>query len=66
VDVIAQGIVEAHEQMDIRLPLVIRLAGTNVDEGKRILAESEIKFVEATDFYDAARKAVEAAEGGSK
>ena len=66
VDVIAQGVVEAHKQMDIRLPLVIRLAGTNVDEGKRILAESGIKFIEATDFYDAARKAVEAAEGGSK
>jgi succinyl-CoA synthetase beta subunit len=66
VDVIAQGIAEAHKQMDIRLPLVIRLAGTNVDEGKRILAESEIRFVEATDFYDAAHKAVEAAEGVSK
>jgi len=58
VDVIAQGIVEAHKQMDIRLPMVIRLAGTNVDEGKRILAESRIDFIEATDFYDAAHKAV--------
>jgi succinyl-CoA synthetase beta subunit len=66
VDVIAQGIVEAHKQMDIRLPLVVRLAGTNVDEGKRILAESGIKFIEATDFYDAARKAVAATKGGSK
>lgn len=64
VDVIAQGIVEAHKQMDIRLPLVVRLAGTNVDEGKRILAESEVKYTEASDFYDAARKAVEAAKGG--
>jgi succinyl-CoA synthetase beta subunit len=63
VDVIAQGIVEAHKQMDIRLPLVVRLAGTNVDEGKRILAQSEVKFIEATDFYDAARKAVAAAKG---
>ncbi len=63
VDVIAQGIVEAHQQMDIRLPLVIRLAGTNVDEGKTILAESGIKFIEATNFYDAARKAVAAAGG---
>lgn len=60
VDVIAQGIVEAHKQMDVRLPLIIRLAGTNVEEGKRILAESGIKYTEATDFYDAARKAVEA------
>ena len=63
VDVIAQGIVEAHKQMDIQLPLVIRLAGTNVDEGKRILAESKIGFIEAADFYDAARKAVAAAKG---
>jgi succinyl-CoA synthetase beta subunit len=49
--------------MDIRLPLVVRLAGTNVDEGKRILAQSEVKFIEATDFNDAARKAVAAAKG---
>lgn len=63
VDVIAQGIVEAHKQMDVRLPLVIRLAGTNIDEGKRILAESKIDFIEAADFHDAARKAVAAAKG---
>jgi len=63
VDVIAQGIVEAHQQMDIRLPLVVRLAGTNVDEGKHILAESKIKFIKAENFPDAARKAVAAARG---
>ena len=63
VDTIAHGIVEAHKHMDINLPLVIRLAGTNADKGKGILAESGISFIEATDFYDAARKAVEAAKG---
>jgi succinyl-CoA synthetase beta subunit len=63
VDIIAQGIVEAHQQIDIHLPLVVRLAGTNVDEGKCILAESGVKFIEATDFYDAAHKAVQAAKG---
>ena len=63
VDVIAQGIVEAHKQMEVRLPLVVRLAGTNVDEGRRILAESELSFIEATDFSDAAHKAVAAAKG---
>jgi succinyl-CoA synthetase beta subunit len=63
VDTIAQGIVEANQQMDIKLPLVVRLAGTNVAEGKRILAESKLKFTEANDFYDAARKAVAAAKG---
>jgi succinyl-CoA synthetase beta subunit len=66
VDVIAQGIVEAHQQMDIHLPLVVRLAGTNVNEGERILADSKIDFIEANDFYDAARKAVAAAKGGKK
>lgn len=60
-DVIAQGVVEAKKQVDIRVPLVIRLAGTNVDEGKRVLRESGIEFTEAVDFYDAARKAVSAA-----
>jgi len=64
VDVIAEGIVEAHKQMDIPVPVVIRLAGTNLEEGKRILAESGIKFIEALDFQDAARKAVAAAKGG--
>jgi len=66
VDVIAQGIVEAHRQMEINLPLVVRLAGTNVNEGKRILAQSGIKFIEAIDFYDAAHKAVQAARGNDK
>lgn len=59
-DVIAQGIVEAKRDVDIKVPLVIRLAGTNVEEGKRILKESGIEFIEAMDFYDAARKAVSA------
>ena len=63
VDIIAQGIVEAHQQIDIHLPLIVRLAGTNVEEGKRILSESGIKFIEATDFYDAAHKAVQATKG---
>ena len=66
VDVIAQGIVKAHRQMDIRLPLIVSLAGTNVDEAKRILAQSGIKYVETIDFYNAARKAVRAAKGNDK
>lgn len=61
-DVIAQGIVEASKQVDIKVPLVVRLAGTNVDEGKRILKDSGVKFIEALDFYDAAKKAVAAAQ----
>jgi succinyl-CoA synthetase beta subunit len=66
VDVIARGIVEAYQQMDIRFPVVIRLAGTNVEEGRRILAESGIGYVAAKDFYDGARKVVEAAKGVAK
>ena len=66
VDVIAKGIVEAYQQMNLRLPVVIRLAGTNVEEGQRILAESGISFIPAKDFYDGARKVVEAARGAVK
>jgi succinyl-CoA synthetase beta subunit len=66
VDVIAKGIVEAYQQMDIPFPVVIRLAGTNVEEGQRILAESGISFVPAKDFCDGARKVVEAAKGVKK
>lgn len=63
VDVIAKGIVEAYQQMNIPLPVVIRLAGTNLEEGQRILAESGIGFIRAKDFYDAANKVVKAAKG---
>jgi succinyl-CoA synthetase beta subunit len=66
VDVIAKGIVEAYQQMNIPFPVVIRLAGTNLEEGQSILAESGISFIQAEDFYDGARKAVEAAKGGTK
>jgi succinyl-CoA synthetase beta subunit len=63
VDVIAKGIVEAYQQMNIPFPVVIRLAGTNLEEGQRILAESGISFIRAKDFYDGACKVVEAAKG---
>ncbi len=61
VDIIAQGIVDAHKQMDVRIPVVARLAGTNVDEGDRILRDSELPVIRAADLGEAARKAVEAA-----
>jgi succinyl-CoA synthetase beta subunit len=66
VDVIARGIVEAYQKMNIPFPVVVRLAGTNLEEGQRILAESGISFIRAKDFYDGARKAVEAAKGAMK
>jgi succinyl-CoA synthetase beta subunit len=65
-DVIARGIVEAHQQMNISFPVVIRLAGTNVEEGRGILTESGIDYIPAKDFDDGARKVVEAAKGASK
>jgi succinyl-CoA synthetase beta subunit len=63
VDVIARGIVEAYQQMDIPFPVVTRLEGTNLEEGLRILAASGIDVIQARDFYDGAQKAVEAAKG---
>ena len=66
VDVIARGIVEAYQQLGIPFPVVVRLAGTNLEEGQRILAESGINLIQAKDFYDAARKAVEAARGARR
>jgi succinyl-CoA synthetase beta subunit len=61
VDIIAQGIIEAHREMDIRVPVVARLVGTNVEEGERLLSESGLNLVRAADLGEAARKAVEAA-----
>ena len=62
-DVIAEGVVQAHEQGLITQPTVVRLAGTNVEEGNRILDESGLDLIRADGFADAARKSVEAAAG---
>src|SRR5579872_4838415 len=59
-DVLAQGVVEAAKQVNLSIPLVVRMEGTNVVEGKRILAESGIKVIPAADLADAARKVTEA------
>jgi succinyl-CoA synthetase beta subunit len=61
-DIIAQGIIEAFGQMEVKAPVIVRLAGTNFQEGKRLLAESGIKYIEASDFHDAAVRAVAAAK----
>ncbi|MQA00760.1 MAG: ADP-forming succinate--CoA ligase subunit beta [Dehalococcoidia bacterium] len=60
-DIIAEGVVQAKRQGLIDQPTVVRLAGTNVEEGARILDESGIELVRADGFAEAARKAVEAA-----
>jgi succinyl-CoA synthetase beta subunit len=57
-DIIAQGIVEAAREVHLSVPLVVRLEGTNVDEGKRILADSGLPIVAANDLGDAAKKIV--------
>ena len=62
-DVIAKGIVAAARQVELRIPLVVRLEGTNVELGKRILAESGLAITPADDLGDAAQKAVAAAGG---
>ncbi|MCP4717653.1 MAG: ADP-forming succinate--CoA ligase subunit beta, partial [Deltaproteobacteria bacterium] len=55
-DRVANGIVEAAKIVELKVPLVVRLEGTNVDEGRRILQESGLSFEVATSFDDAARK----------
>jgi len=62
-DVLASGVVEAARQVQLRTPLVVRLEGTNVDLGRKILDESGLQIISATDMADAARKAVAAAGG---
>jgi succinyl-CoA synthetase beta subunit len=57
-DIIAEGIVAAAKEMELEVPLVVRLEGTNVSEGKAILADSGLAIVPADDLGDAARKIV--------
>jgi|TARA_B100001059_G_C17819085_1_gene577112 succinyl-CoA synthetase beta subunit len=61
-DVLAQGVVDAAKQIDLSVPLVVRLAGTNFKEGKEILDKSDLKILSASDLNDAAKKIVEAIE----
>jgi len=59
-DIIAQGVVEAAKEINLNVPLVVRLAGTNFQEGKDILDKSGLKILSASDLNDAAKKIVEA------
>ncbi len=59
-DVLAQGVIEAAKQVNLSVPLVVRLAGTNFKEGKEILDKSNLKILSASDLNDAAKKIVEA------
>ena len=59
-DVLAQGVIEAAKEVNLLVPLVVRLAGTNFKEGKKILEDSNLKILSASDLNDAAKKIVNA------
>ena len=59
-DVLAQGVVDAAKEINLSVPLVVRLAGTNFQKGKQILEKSNLKILSASDLNDAAKKIVEA------
>jgi succinyl-CoA synthetase beta subunit len=65
VDIIAQGIINAQKKMAKTVPVVARLAGTNVEEGERLIKESGLPVIRADELGDAARKAVEAARAAA-
>jgi succinyl-CoA synthetase beta subunit len=58
-DVLAQGVVQAAQKIQLSVPVVVRMEGTNVEEGRRILAESGLTLINATDLADAAKKVAE-------
>ena len=59
-DVLAKGLVEVASEVNLTIPLVVRLAGTNVEIGKEILKKSNLKIISANNLADAAKKIVEA------
>jgi succinyl-CoA synthetase beta subunit len=63
-DTIAQGVIAAVKEVGLKVPLVVRLEGTNVELGKKMLADSGLNILAAADMADGAQKAVKAAGGG--
>ncbi|HKQ98656.1 MAG TPA: succinate--CoA ligase subunit beta, partial [Candidatus Polarisedimenticolia bacterium] len=63
VDVLARGVIEAVKQVGVKVPVVVRLEGTNVEEGRRLIAEAGLGFTLATDMLDAAQRVVALAGG---
>ena len=61
-DIIAEGVVTAAKEMNINVPLVVRLSGTNSEEGKKILDSSDLKIISASDLSDAAEKIIKSIE----
>ena len=62
-DVIAEGVVAAVKQVGLQVPLVVRLEGTNVEQGKQIVRDSGLNVLPADDLDDAAQKIVKAVKG---
>ncbi len=63
-DLIAEGVIDAVREVHVGVPVVVRLEGTNADEGRRLLAEAELDLIAAADLLEAAQKVVAAAKGG--
>jgi succinyl-CoA synthetase beta subunit len=62
-DIIAEGVIVAVKEVGLKVPLVVRLEGTNVELGKKIIAESGLNVIAADDLDDAAAKIVAAVKG---
>ena len=62
-DLIAEGIISAVEQIGVRVPVVVRLEGTNVKKGRKLLSESKLDIAPANDLTDAAKTVIELANG---
>lgn len=65
-DVIAEGVIAAAKEVDLSVPLVVRLEGTNVEKGKELMANSGLPIISADDLEDAAKKVVEATQKAQK
>jgi succinyl-CoA synthetase beta subunit len=64
-DIIAEGVVAAVKEVGLKVPLVVRLEGTNVELGKQIIAKSGLNVISADDLDDAAQKIVKAVKGAA-
>ena len=62
-DVIAEGVLTAVQEVGLQVPLVVRLEGTKVEEGKKMINESDLDVIAADDLDDAAQKIVKAVKG---
>ena len=61
-DWVAEGVIQAMQKLDVQVPVVVRLSGTNVEAGRKILADSDVDLITADTLAEAAEKAVSAAK----